>query len=200
LKGYDNVDISRSNSNLYFDNRLDSFTASVGQQDQPPGVPGSLLIFSDKHHHSRNTGTYMRCALVSPVTSGLPRANRNELRNEPLADDGGVCHQPGQEYPMKKASHMVRENRTRIYEIKVQGHLDESWADWFEGMTITVYTKPESPSITTLTGEVVDQSALQGILLRIHDLNIELISVTQIGPEMTDDQSLSKKGDMNNGD
>ena len=95
---------------------------------------------------------------------------------------------------------MARKDRSTIYEIKVQGYLDESWSDWFEGMTITVYTKPENPSITTLTGEVVDQSALQGILLRIHDLNLELISVTQIGPEMTDDQSLSKKGDMKNGD
>ena len=46
----------------------------------------------------------------------------------------------------------------------------------------------------------MDQSALQGILLRIHDLNMELISVAQIEPETTDDQSLNNKGDMNNGD
>ena len=95
---------------------------------------------------------------------------------------------------------MVHKDRSTIYEIKVQGYLDESWSDWFEGMTITVHTKTDAPSITTLTGEVVDQSALQGILLRIHDLNMELISVAQIEPETTDDQSLNNKGDMNNGD
>ncbi len=95
---------------------------------------------------------------------------------------------------------MAHKDHSTIYEIKVQGCLDESWSDWFEGMTITVHTKPDGPSITTLTGEVVDQSALQGILLRIHDLNMELISVTQIGPEMTDDQSLNNKGDLNNDD
>ena len=83
---------------------------------------------------------------------------------------------------------MTRKYRSLIYEIKVQGHLDESWSNWFEGMTITVDTEPDSRSITTLTGEVADQAALQGILLRIHDLNMELISVTQVVPETTGGQ------------
>jgi hypothetical protein len=95
---------------------------------------------------------------------------------------------------------MAHKDRKTIYEIKVQGHLDESWADWFEGMTITVRAEPDCPSITTLTGEVVDQAALQGILLRIHDLNMELISVTQIGSETTSEHTYIEKGDTHDGD
>ena len=82
-----------------------------------------------------------------------------------------------------------KDRPTTIYEIKVQGHLDQSWSDWFEGMTITVYTEPDCPSITTLTGEIVDQAALQGVLLRIHDLNMKLVSVRQIGLDTTGDQA-----------
>ena len=95
---------------------------------------------------------------------------------------------------------MAHKDRKTIYEIKVQGHLDESWADWFAGMTITVLAEPDYPSKTTLTGEVVDQAALQGILLRIHDLNMELISVTQIGSETTSDHTHIEKGDTHDGD
>jgi hypothetical protein len=95
---------------------------------------------------------------------------------------------------------MARKDHKLRYEIRVQGYLDESWSDWFEGMTITVYIEPDCPPITSLTGEVVDQAALQGILLRIHDLNMALVSVTQIGLETTSDQSHSEKGDIKNGD
>ena len=60
----------------------------------------------------------------------------------------------------------------RIYQITVQGKLDESWSDWFDGMKITV-----EHDATTLTGHVVDQAALHGILNKIRDLNLALISV-----------------------
>jgi hypothetical protein len=63
-----------------------------------------------------------------------------------------------------------------FYQIRVQGRLDESWSDWFEGMTIV----PES-AITTLTGPVADQAALHGILDKIWNLNLALISVTRMG-------------------
>ena len=92
---------------------------------------------------------------------------------------------------------MARKDHELRYEIRVQGYLDKSWSDWFEGMTIAVYIEPDCPPITSLTGEVVDQAALQGILLRIHDLNMELVSVTQIGPGTADDGLDSDKGDMN---
>ena len=64
-----------------------------------------------------------------------------------------------------------------VYQIKVQGKLDERWSEWFSGLTITV--ESESPPVTKLTG-VIDQSALRGILTKIWDLNLALISVTPI--------------------
>ncbi len=73
-------------------------------------------------------------------------------------------------------------DRATAYEIKVRGQLDESWSDWFDNMDITVENEHDDPPITILTGVVVDQAALQGILHRIHDLNLELISVTRIDP------------------
>ena len=64
-----------------------------------------------------------------------------------------------------------------IYQIKVQGKLDESWSGWFNGMAVTV-----EDDTTTLTGVVVDQAALRGILSRLWDLNLALISVNQNEP------------------
>ena len=69
------------------------------------------------------------------------------------------------------------------YQIKIRGQLDESWSDWFEGMTITVECHNDDPPITTLTGTLADQSALLGVLLRIHDLNLTVTSVKAIETE-----------------
>jgi len=62
-----------------------------------------------------------------------------------------------------------------VYQIKMQGRLDESWSGWFSGMTVT-----SDGDTTTLTGAVADQSALRGILTKLWDLNLALISVAQI--------------------
>ena len=61
------------------------------------------------------------------------------------------------------------------YKIKVKGHLDENWVDWFKDMTFS-YDKDQ----TVLAGEVKDQSALHGILNRIRDMNLVLISVKRV--------------------
>lgn len=68
------------------------------------------------------------------------------------------------------------------YEIRIMGHLDDRWTDWFEGMTITLETDGE----TRLTGTVVDQSALHGLLKKVRDLGVQLISVNRIEPGQTD--------------
>ncbi len=62
------------------------------------------------------------------------------------------------------------------YKIKIKGHLDIKWADWFDGMQII----HENDGTTTLMGTVIDQAALQGILKKISNLNLELISVNKI--------------------
>lgn len=61
----------------------------------------------------------------------------------------------------------------KIYEIRVQGHLSQSWQDSFEGLTITL----EDNGNTCLTGSIVDQSALHGVIKRIRDLGMPLIEV-----------------------
>ncbi len=65
-----------------------------------------------------------------------------------------------------------------IYEIKIKGHLDNRWTDWFEGLTFT----HESDGTTTLHGPVIDQAALHGILNGIRDLGLSLISVQRVSP------------------
>lgn len=71
-------------------------------------------------------------------------------------------------------------DRPMIYQIRVQGRLDERWSDWFNGMTITVESGGDGSPISMLTGAVTDQSALLGILIRIGYLNLTLISVNRI--------------------
>ena len=62
-----------------------------------------------------------------------------------------------------------------IYQIRIKGHLDRRWTDWFGGMTITL----EKNGYTLLTGPVVDQAALHGLLRKVRDLGLPLISVTR---------------------
>ena len=69
-----------------------------------------------------------------------------------------------------------------VYQIQIQGRLKESWSRWFDDMEIAVKSDADSPTVTSLTGEVADQSALHGLLNRIRDLNLLLISVQLISP------------------
>ena len=63
-----------------------------------------------------------------------------------------------------------------VYELRVEGHLADHWSEWFEGLTI--YNDPNGE--TTLTGLLTDQAALFGVLNKIHDLNLILISVSRV--------------------
>ncbi len=60
-----------------------------------------------------------------------------------------------------------------LYEIRVEGHLADCWSDWFEGLAI----RNDSNGETTLSGLLIDQAALFGVLTKIHALNLTLISV-----------------------
>jgi hypothetical protein len=63
-----------------------------------------------------------------------------------------------------------------VYEIRVEGHLTDRWSDWFEGLAI----RNESNDETTMTGPLSDQAALYGVLTKIHNLNLILISVERL--------------------
>ena len=69
-----------------------------------------------------------------------------------------------------------------IYQIIVKGVLDSKWSDWFEGMTVT----PQPDGETVLTGPVADQAALHGLLQKIRDMGLPLVSV---GPVEIEERS-----------
>ena len=64
------------------------------------------------------------------------------------------------------------------YQITLEGHLDNRWADWFNGLTLT--SQEHNGSITILTGPVADQAALRGLLSQIWDFNLALIAVERL--------------------
>jgi hypothetical protein len=75
-----------------------------------------------------------------------------------------------------------------IYRIRIQGQLDKQWADWFDDMKITL----EEDGNTLLTGQVIDQAALHGLLKKIRDLGLTLISICPVKPYLFD-LPISKK-------
>ncbi|HTP07374.1 MAG TPA: hypothetical protein VMP08_03940 [Anaerolineae bacterium] len=66
-----------------------------------------------------------------------------------------------------------------FYEIQIKGHLDPSWSDWLGELTIT----PQADDVTLLTGPIVDQAALHGILDRLYALNLTILSVVHVKNE-----------------
>jgi hypothetical protein len=69
-----------------------------------------------------------------------------------------------------------------VYQIRLRGHLDRRWTEWFGGLTITLEDNGE----TLLTGPVVDQAALHGLLRKVRDLGLPLISVTRAQTDQID--------------
>ncbi len=82
---------------------------------------------------------------------------------------------------------------TIIYEIRVVGHLSPQWADWFEGLTITL----EEDGNTLLSGPVADQAALHGLLKKVRDLGIPLLSVCRVQFNATQPYRTRKEKKMN---
>ena len=77
-----------------------------------------------------------------------------------------------------------------VYQIKIKGHLEERWAEWFEEMTFT----HEKDGTTTLYGPLPDQAALHSILRKIRDLNLQLISVKQVKFDAEDETKTNSNG------
>jgi hypothetical protein len=94
---------------------------------------------------------------------------------------------------MSKAYASTEANdKLEFYAIRLKGHLDGRWANWFEGLTITLEDNGE----TLLTGPVTDQAALHGLLRKVRDLGLPLLSVNRTKPSQNETcQRHSKQGD-----
>lgn len=93
---------------------------------------------------------------------------------------------PGEQMPERDP------DQRSIFQIRIKGHLSEQWTDWFEGLTITL----EEDGNTLLSGSVLDQSALHGILKKIRNLGIPLLSINS----MDADPAIDTKTDSVTGD
>ena len=82
----------------------------------------------------------------------------------------------------KESNPKFNTRKESVYQIKIRGHLDSQWSDWFNGLSVTT----DQEGNTLITGPVVDDSALHGLLKRIRDLGMPLISCNQIQSEEDD--------------
>jgi hypothetical protein len=80
---------------------------------------------------------------------------------------------------MKQVKQKLTLDQPATYQIKVSGHLDESWSDWAEGMTVTMESDDDALPVTSLTGTIADQAAQQTLQRRLYSLGLPLISVNR---------------------
>jgi hypothetical protein len=114
---------------------------------------------ADSHnHHLKSPHVVMRAHQVRPY---IPIVN-TEIR-------------PTSEASASSADHAD----TQQYEIRVKGHLDTRWTAWFDGLNLT----SEGDGTTVISGPVVDQAALHGLLQKLRDVGIPLLSLTQLPPD-----------------
>lgn len=81
---------------------------------------------------------------------------------------------------MTDAGHTFDPDCPVVYQIMVQGYLDESRSDWFDGMAIEPQVDSDGRRVTKLTGKVIDQAALHGLLRNLYDLGLSLLSIKRI--------------------
>ena len=93
-------------------------------------------------------------------TTAATNGGRRTTVSTPRAP-GAECHRPGE------------------YEIRLKGHLETRWVEWFEGLSLS----HEDDGTTLIRGPVIDQAALHGLLRKVRDLGLPLISVMRVEPE-----------------
>jgi hypothetical protein len=92
------------------------------------------------------------------------------------------AHQIGSYVPIVSERSTGKRNEVGRYEIRLKGHLASRWAAWFDGLSLT----NESDGTTLIRGLVVDQAALHGLIQKVRDVGLPLISVAQIDTDQTD--------------
>ena len=70
-------------------------------------------------------------------------------------------------------------SKALVYEIRLKGHLEARWGQWFDGLTVTL----EEDGSTLLSGPLADQAALHGVLKKVRDLGLTLLAVNAVGPD-----------------
>jgi hypothetical protein len=81
-----------------------------------------------------------------------------------------------------ESNRIIDPNQPLVYQIRIKGHLGHQWTEWFEGLTIT----QKEDGDTLLTGRVIDQAALHGLLKKVRDLGMPLLSVESMKPDQGD--------------
>jgi hypothetical protein len=83
-----------------------------------------------------------------------------------------------------KQTYDEKHNQHQCYEIRIKGHLDACWVKWFDGLAITL----DENGNTLLSGLVADQAALHGILKKVRDVGLPLLSVNSVQPDTKEDR------------
>jgi hypothetical protein len=91
-----------------------------------------------------------------------------------------MCDQADEPMSAMSTPHASSHQRhdPKCYEVRLQGHLDPRWAAWFDGLSLS----HESDGTTVISGSVADQAALHGLLGKVRDLGLPLVSVNQVDP------------------
>lgn len=118
----------------------------------------------------------IRVARVQGTTMVVASTDPNFIQK--LCDTVAVLHQ-GQMLISQAMPALLEHYAHDQYQIRFQGHVDVRWQDWFDGLLVSRDTQS-----TTLTGIIPDQSALHGILMRVRDLNLPLVSVNRVPPDL----------------
>jgi hypothetical protein len=113
---------------------------------------------------------------MSPLAHAFALFTRHTMSHE--VGNWGVIEQA-----IRKSDECNR--MTQLYQIRVQGHLDASWATWFDGLAIS----HESDGSSMLSGQIADQAALHSVLGKIRDLGLTLIAIQRLDPRAENDSS-----------
>lgn len=125
----------------------------------------------------------MRLSLTDEQSTDRPNARKRcANRATPGAAQAEMTATRGTKDMLHESNSSHEKAEPLIYQIRIKGHLDRKWADWFSGLSIT----PQASGETLLTGPVLDQAMLHGLLRKVRDVGLPLIAVMQVGPEQAE--------------